>query len=104
MDEFWRGLFLTYQLMPDWLKAMWLVVPAGMVLWLALLGLKHKGRPPVEGELMYSVYRQQDGSLAFVSARPDLESVAEVLFLRQAIGTAQLEHRKEIPILLHARP
>ena len=64
MEEttFWQALFVTYQSLADWIKALWLIVPPAFIF--AMTALLIRGRravPEVDGELVYTVHRDASG-------------------------------------------
>jgi hypothetical protein len=69
--NFWKDLFDTYQSLPDWLKFAWLVVPVFFLFALISLFLRYRiaarkagvAEEIIEGELVYTVYRDDFGDL-----------------------------------------
>ncbi|MGY6646169.1 MAG: hypothetical protein ACXIVD_13205 [Salinarimonas sp.] len=64
MEEttFWQALFVTYQSLTDWIKALWLIVPPAFIF--AMTVLLARGRravPEADGELVYTVHRDAAG-------------------------------------------
>lgn len=65
--SFWQDVFDTYQSLPDWLKALWMLVPPAFVL--ALTWLLRRPRREV-GRLVYTIYRDDEGRLQLISHVP----------------------------------
>ncbi len=64
--NFWADLFDTYQSLPDWIKALWLIVPPAFLLGLFALVMLYRlvskeVDKAVAGELLYTVYKEPAG-------------------------------------------
>ena len=73
MEEttFWQALFVTYQSLTDWIKALWLIVPPAFIF--AMTALLMRGRravPEVDGELVYTVHRDAAGQYRVLRHTP----------------------------------
>lgn len=84
--NFWQDFFDTYQSLPDWLKALWLIVPPAFVMGsLALLTRLGIGRKQVDnaidGELIYSIRRDDRDQFHIVSHSRQLDSHPALLLL-----------------------
>ena len=70
MDDynFWQDFFDTYQSLSDWLKLAWLIVPPLFILGFYALVTRFrlsskKIDKPIDGELVYSVHRDESDQL-----------------------------------------
>lgn len=84
--NFWQDFFDTYQSLPDWLKALWLIVPPAFVLGLLALltRLKLGGKQAdvgIDGELVYSIRRDDRDQFHIVSHSQQLDSQPALLLL-----------------------
>jgi hypothetical protein len=84
--NFWQDVFDTYQSLPDWLKALWLIVPPAFALGsLALVARMRTGGRPVDraiqGELIYSIRRDDKDQLQIVRHSRQLGSHPALLLL-----------------------
>ncbi|MBN9044227.1 MAG: hypothetical protein J0H18_01010 [Rhizobiales bacterium] len=76
--NFWADLLDTFQTSPDWIKALWVLMPPGFLLGLVALLLRFqaaisKTDGPRAGRLLYSVYRRADGVVRVIDHRPTAE-------------------------------
>ena len=61
----------TYQSLADWIKALWLIVPPAFILILTALLLRAKRPvPQIDGELVYTVYRDASGQYRVMRHAP----------------------------------
>lgn len=72
--NFWSDLLDTFQSSPDWIKALWLLIPPGFLLGLVALMLRFRiaakqMEQSAGGELIYSIHRDA-GQLRVVSHIP----------------------------------
>jgi hypothetical protein len=72
--NFWSDLLDTFQSSPDWIKALWLLIPPGFLLGLVALMLRFRIAArqmdqSAVGELIYSIHRDA-GQLRVVSHIP----------------------------------
>lgn len=63
--NFWQDFFDTYQSLPDWMKALWLIVPPAFLLGLIALIMRYRIASrqvdnAITGDLVYTIHR--DGS------------------------------------------
>lgn len=83
--NFWSDLLDTFQSSPDWIKALWLLIPPGFLLGLVALMLrfriaaKQMEQSP-KGELIYSIHRDA-GQLRVVSHIPVVDGNPSLLLL-----------------------
>ena len=73
MEEttFWQALFVTYQSLTDWIKALWLIVPPAFVFAMtALLARAKRPVPEIDGELVYTVHRDVSGQYRILRHTP----------------------------------
>jgi hypothetical protein len=66
--NFWQDFFDTYQSLSDPTKALWLIVPAGFLLGLIALVLRHRvavrqAESGLRGDLIYTIHRDGDGQI-----------------------------------------
>jgi len=60
--NFWKDFFDTYQSFPDWMKALWLVVPPAFALGLLALAMRYRvalkqADCGTGGTLVYTIHR-----------------------------------------------
>ena len=77
--NFWADFFDTYQSLSDGVKILWLVVPPAFVLGLVALGLRYRlalktRHDVIEGELIYSVHRDEYDQLRVYRRNSEVES------------------------------
>ncbi|MFJ7352920.1 hypothetical protein ACIQWS_02025 [Phyllobacterium sp. NPDC097923] len=83
--NFWSDLLDTFQSSPDWIKAVWLLIPPGFLLGLVALTMRFRiaarqlNQGP-KGELIYSIHRDA-GQLRVVSHIPLAEGNPGLLVL-----------------------
>lgn len=83
--NFWSDLLDTFQSSPDWIKALWLLIPPGFLLGLVALMLRFRiaarqmDQSP-KGELIYSIHRDA-GQLHVVSHIPVVDGNPALLLL-----------------------
>lgn len=82
--NFWADLLDTFQSSPDWIKALWLLVPPCFLLGLIVLMMRFLIGGKVEksqhGELVYSIHQDRNKLLHVVSHTANLED-RPVLFM-----------------------
>ncbi len=66
--HFWQDFFDTYQSLSDGTKALWLIVPAGFLLGLIALVMRHRvavrqAESGIRGALVYTIHRDGDDKL-----------------------------------------
>jgi len=66
--NFWQDFFDTYQSLSDGTKALWLIVPAGFLLGLIALVMRHRvavkeAEHGLRGDLVYTIHRDGDDKL-----------------------------------------
>lgn len=89
--NFWSDLLDTFQSSPDWIKALWLLIPPGFLLGLAALMMRFRiaakqiDRSP-KGELIYSIHRDAGNQLHVVSHVPLAEGNTPLLLFDPAAG------------------
>jgi len=76
--NFWADLLDTFQSSPDWIKALWLLIPPGFLLALIAMLMRFRiaskrADDALDGELVYSVRRGVDDQLHIVSHAPQLD-------------------------------
>jgi hypothetical protein len=89
--NFWQDFFDTYQSLSDGTKALWLIVPAGFLLGLIALILRHRvavrqAENGMRGDLVYTIHRDGDDKLCVYRHGPALESEPALLVLDQPSG------------------
>lgn len=89
--NFWADFLDTFQSSPDWIKALWLLVPPGFLLGCMALVMRFliegKGRGRDQhGELVYSVHRDRNNLLHVVSHVPLYEERPALLLPVSAGG------------------
>ncbi|PYE86656.1 hypothetical protein [Phyllobacterium leguminum] len=82
--NFWQDFFDTYQSLPDWLKALWLIIPPAFILGLVGLIARLKTdreliNPKTHGELVYLIYQDDKVRLYSVSHEGHAESPPSAL-------------------------
>ena len=73
MEEttFWQALFVTYQSLTDWIKALWLIVPPAFIFAMtALLSRAKRPVPEIDGKLVYTVHRDASGQYRVLRHTP----------------------------------
>lgn len=70
--NFWQDFFDTYQSLPDWIKALWLIIPPAFILGLAALVMRlridgKQADPRFTGGLVYSIYRDNEDQCHILS-------------------------------------
>lgn len=70
--NFWQDFFDTYQSLPDWMKALWLIVPPVFVLGLVALVMRFhidskRADHRLIGELIYSIHRDSEDRFHIVA-------------------------------------
>ncbi len=84
--NFWSDLLDTFQSSPDWIKALWLLIPPGFLLGLVALMLRFRiaakqlNQGP-KGELIYSIHRDIRNQLHVVSHIPVTDGDPALLVL-----------------------
>lgn len=83
--NFWSDLLDTFQSSPDWIKAVWLLIPPGFLLGLVALTMRFRiAAKQIEqsagGELIYSIHRDA-GQLRVVSHIPVTDGNPALLLL-----------------------
>jgi hypothetical protein len=80
MDDynFWADLLDAFQSSPDWIKALWLLIPPGFSLALIAMLIRYRLisqriGPIRNGELVYSVHRRSSGDTHIVSHTHDVD-------------------------------
>lgn len=76
--NFWADLLDTFQSSPDWIKALWLLIPPGFLLALIAMLMHYRiagkrADDTLDGELVYLLRRSVDGQLHIVSHAPQLD-------------------------------
>ena len=93
--NFWSDLLDTFQSSPDWIKALWLLIPPGFLLGLVALMLRFRiaakqlNQGP-KGELIYSIHRDIRNQLHVVSHIPVTDGDPALLVLDPSPGSAPL--------------
>lgn len=90
--NFWSDLLDTFQSSPDWIKALWLLIPPAFMLALVALTLRfriesRKVEKRFDGELVYSIHRDAGNQLHVVSHSPLAEGKTPLLLLDPAETT-----------------
>src|SRR5262245_61217374 len=88
MDEynFLADVLDTFQFAPNWIKALWLLIPPGFLLALTSMVMRYRiaskkaGTVP-DGQLIYSVYREADDQFHIVSHGPQLDKKPALLLI-----------------------
>lgn len=86
--NFWSNLLDTFQSSPDWIKALWLIVPPAFLLALVALTLRfriesRRVERRFDGELVYSIHRDAGNQLHVVSHVRQAGDNPPLLFLDQ---------------------
>ena len=86
--NFWQDFFDTYQSLSDGTKALWLIVPAGFLLGLIALIMRHRvavreTEHGLRGDLIYTIHRDGDDKLRVYRHGPALEREPALLLLDQ---------------------
>ena len=89
--NFWSNLLDTFQSSPDWIKALWLIVPPAFVLALVALTLRfriesRKVERRFDGELVYSIHRDADNRVHILRHSPGAQE-SPALLLPDPAGT-----------------
>ncbi|MEI4481846.1 MULTISPECIES: hypothetical protein [unclassified Phyllobacterium] len=76
----------TFQSSPDWIKALWLLIPPGFLLGLIAMAMrfsiaKTQVAPREQGELIYSVHRDAGNQLHIVRHIPLVDGNPALLML-----------------------
>jgi len=84
--NFWKDFFDTYQSLSDWMKFAWLIVPSTFLL--GLIALVQRSRQEynradqaINGELIYSIHRDEQSQLHIFRHAPELEHESPVILL-----------------------
>ena len=90
--NFWSNVLDTFQSSPDWIKALWLIVPPAFLLVLVALTLRfriesRKVERRFDGELVYSIHRDACNQLHVISHIPLAEGRTPLLLLNPADTT-----------------
>jgi len=90
--NFWSDLLDTFQSSPDWIKALWLLIPPAFTLALVALTLRfriesRKVERRFDGELVYSIHRDAGNQLHVVSHIPLAGGKTPLLLLDPAETT-----------------
>ena len=85
--NFWADFFDTYQSLSDWVKILWLIVPPAFLLAFVALILRYRlaakpGQEIVEGELIYTVRRDDSGRYFIRQHGLELDKEPTLLFLK----------------------
>ena len=75
MQQFLTDLSATFLALPDWLKALWMVIPPAFLLGLAWLAVHFRLQSTrqervVAGEMIFTVFLDAYGDLRIVRHRP----------------------------------
>ena len=89
--NFWQDFFDTYQSLSDPTKALWLIVPAGFLLGLMALIMRHRvavrhAENGLRGDLVYTIHRDGDGQLHVYRHGAALDREPALLLLDQPSG------------------
>jgi len=84
--NFWADMLDTFQSSPDWIKALWLLIPPAFLLVLFWLWRRPKTPPEMaasaeQGRLLYSVYRDSNNRAHIVSYIPELIGRPDILLI-----------------------
>jgi len=83
--NFWADLLLTFKSSPDWIKALWLLVPPMFVLALIAMvmrfGLAMRRPKPIEGELVVPLWHRGGAVevVDFAALPQEIEAMAGML-------------------------
>ena len=89
--NFWQDFFDTYQSLSDPTKALWLIVPAGFLLGLIALILRHRvavrqAEHSLRGDLVYTIHRDGDDKLHVYRHGPALDREPALVLFDQPNG------------------
>ncbi len=92
--NFWADVLNTFKLSADWIKALWIVVPPAFVLGLIRLFRRRVVRVDagVDGELLYTVYKQPNGLIHIYRIGAVDEGILESLIEHQPGVTEDPRH------------
>ena len=84
--NFWMDLLDTFQSSPNWIKAVWLLIPPGFLLALIAMLMRYRiaskrAGKALDGELIYSIHRRTDGDLQIVRHLPEVDRDPALLLL-----------------------
>ena len=85
--NFWADVLDTFQSSPDWIKALWLMIPPGFLLALIRMAMRFRlearrdDKAAIKGELIYSVHRGADGEMHILSHLSQWEPKPALLLL-----------------------
>ncbi|QND51826.1 hypothetical protein HB779_07865 [Phyllobacterium sp. 628] len=84
--NFWSDLLDTFQSSPDWIKALWLLIPPSFLLGLVAMAMRFSMASKrmdhgSKGELIYSVHRDIRNQLHVVSHLPLIDGSPALLLL-----------------------
>ncbi len=87
--NFWQDFFDTYQSLSDGTKALWLIVPAGFLLGLIALVMRHRvavreTEHGLRGDLVYTIHRDGDDKLCVYRHGAALDRDPAVELLEEA--------------------
>jgi hypothetical protein len=94
--NFWQDFFDTYQSLSDGTKALWLIVPAGFLLGLIALILRHRvavrqAETGLRGDLVYTIHRDGDDQLRVYRHGAALDREPALLLLDEANSVRALK-------------
>jgi hypothetical protein len=101
--NFWQDFFDTYQSLSDPTKALWLIVPAGFLLGLIALVLRHRvavrqAESGLRGDLIYTIHRDGDGQIHIYRHGAAFDREPALLLLDQPSGgDAVSRSRQHLP-------
>ncbi len=101
--HFWQDFFDTYQSLSDGTKALWLIVPAGFLLGLVALVMRHRvavrqAEHGLRGDLVYTIHRDGDDKLCVYRHGPALEREPALVLLEEPnSGDAASRSRQHLP-------
>ena len=86
--NFWQDFFDTYQSLSDGTKALWLIVPAGFLLGLIALIMRHRiavreTEHGMRGDLVYTIHRDGNDKLRVYRHGPALDHETALLLLEE---------------------
>ncbi len=89
--NFWQDFFDTYQSLSDGTKALWLIVPAGFLLGLIALVMRHsvavrQAEHGLRVDLIYTIHRDGDDKLCVYRHGAALDREPALLLLDQPSG------------------
>lgn len=84
--SFWGDFFATYRVLSDWMKALWLLGPLVFLLILIYLMMQHRialkhAETAIQGDIAYTVYRDDNGNLRLYSHTNTLSQPPAMLLL-----------------------